>query len=125
MKNALLALAFVCVSAAPAFAQATVPPPAVPLTFCLLQAPPTANTWQLSFDGGANEAVTLTPYTTTDTGCPAGTTHTLTLPPTRFTVGTHTMKFFGSNEFGQQTGSPTFTLRVGVVPGNTSVLGIR
>lgn len=105
-----------------------IPVPSNPVAFCGTQGTPPATAYQLTFNGGAFEPVTLTPATTpspeTDycqTNLP-GFTHAFTLLAARFIVGgTYAIKVFPANEFGPNLTSPVFDLRVGIVPGDFTV----
>ena len=99
-----------------------IPPPTQPVLFCGTQAPPTATSYQLVFDGGAPEPLTMA--ATMDTSCPAGSTHSFTVPAARFTVGQHTVLVRSTNNFGTTAG-PAYTVTVGVAPGAFTVTGIK
>lgn len=116
----LLIMAVALATATPAMAQQQIPPPTGPVVFCGAQAPPTADTYQMIFDGGTPEAVTMT---APDAGCPVGSTHSYSVPASRFTVGSHTVQIRGTNQFGSTTG-PSFTVVVGVAPGQFTTTGV-
>jgi hypothetical protein len=119
--RAVLALALATL-AAPAAAQSSFPPPPGPVTVCGTQAAPVATSYQLVFDGGAPEAVTLTAPAAAV--CPGPSTHSFTIPAARFTVGTHTVKLIPANAFGSNATSTAFTATVGIAPGTFSVTAI-
>lgn len=100
-----------------AAAQSQFPPPAGPVTICGTQAAPTAASYQLIFDGGAPEAVTLTAPAA---ACPLGSTHSFTLPAARFTVGVHSVVVRATNAFGSTNG-PSYAVSVGIAPGSFTV----
>lgn len=95
-----------------------IPPPAGPVTFCGVQSAPAADTYQLVFDGGAPEALTMD--ATTHSMCPAGTTHSFQIPAARFTVGAHSVQVIGANAFGSTPG-PVYAVEVGIAPGSFTV----
>jgi hypothetical protein len=95
-------------------AWAQIPVPAGPVLVCGSQAMPSADSYQVAFDGGAPTAVTM--EAAVDSACPAGSTHSFRLAPALFTIGQHTIAVAGSNAFGSTTG-PTFTVTVGIAPG--------
>lgn len=103
-----------------AAAQSQFPPPAGPVTICGTQAPPTADQHQMIFDGGTPESVTLDAPVA---ACPSGSTHSFTLPASRFTVGTHTIALVATNAFGSTTG-PAYTITVGIAPGQFTVTAV-
>lgn len=109
-----LALLFVAVCS---FAQA-IPAPANPVVFCGVQANPAADSYQLSFDGGAMEPLTMD--ATKHTSCPASSTHSFSLPAARFTVGGHSVRVRGVNQFGSTDG-PTYNVTVGIAPGQFTI----
>lgn len=117
----VMAAVVVLVCASFASAQSQFPPPAGPVTICGSQAAPNADSYQLVFDGGAPEAVTLTAPAAA--GCPGGSTHSFTLPAARFTVGAHTLALIATNQFGSTTG-PAFTVTVGIAPGPFNVTAV-
>lgn len=121
-RLALAALAAIVFST-PVFAQSQFPPPAGPVTICGTQAAPAATSYQLVFDGGAPEAVTLTSPAAAACSAVSGATHSFTLPASRFTVGTHTIRVVATNAFGTTTG-PAYTVTVGVAPGPFTVGGV-
>ncbi len=102
-----------------ASAQSQVPPPTGPLTVCFTQPPPTADSYQLIFDGAAPETAVAAPIT----ACPSGTTHALAVPAARFTVGTHTIVIRATNAFGVTESDP-HTVVVGIRPGKPVVSGV-
>ena len=95
-----------------------IPPPAGPVTFCGVQAAPAADTYQLVFDGGAPEALTMD--ATVHSMCPVGTTHSFQIPAMRFTVGSHTVQVVGTNPFGTTAG-PVYAVEVGIKPGEFTI----
>lgn len=118
--TALLTIAL-CASVASADAQSSqFPPPAGPVTICGTQTAPNADTYQLVFDGGAPEPVSLT---APDAACPAGSTHSFALPAARFTVGQHTLQVIATNAFGSTTG-PAYTVTVGIAPGPFTITAV-
>jgi hypothetical protein len=106
--------------AAPASAQSQFPPPADPVTICGTQAAPNATSYQLVFDGGAPEAVTLVAPSAV---CPSGSTHSFTLAAARFTVGPHTLQLRATNAFGTTVG-PVHNVSVGIAPGQFTVTAV-
>ncbi len=100
----------------PAAARAqSIPPPAGPVTICGTQAAPAATSYQLVFDAGAPEAVTLTAPAAA--ACPSGSTHSFTIAAARFPVGQHSVKVLPINTFGTTTTSPSISITVGIAPG--------
>jgi hypothetical protein len=96
-------------SASAGWAQATLPVPTAPLTVCVNQPLPPATSYQLVFDGGAPEAVTVTAADaakckTTDTG-------SFTVAAARWTVGQHTLRLNAVNAGGSTQG-PVFTITI-------------
>lgn len=126
MKNRMLFVWLACVvvlvslSVAPARAQ-QIPPPSGPVVFCGTQAAPDATSYQLVFDNGAPEVLTMDG--TVNAACPAGTTHSFSQPASRFTVGQHTVKVLAINAFGSTEG-PVYTVTVGIAPGPFTVIAI-
>lgn len=101
-------------------AQTQVVPPAGPLTVCFTQPPPAADSYQLIFDGAAPEAVTTTAPVA---GCQSGSTHAISVPASKFTVGTHTIVIRATNAFGA-TDSDPHTVVVGIRPGKPTIGGV-
>jgi hypothetical protein len=99
----------------------SIPAPTNPVVFCGAQTPPPASTYQLLFDNGAPEALTMD--ATLDSACPAGSTHSFRLPASRFTVGNHTVQVRAVNTFGSTLG-PVYTVQVGIAPGPFSITGV-
>lgn len=121
-RCALIALALLVAPALAAAQGSSFPPPAGPVTICGTQAAPAATSYELSFDGAANEPITMA--ATMDSRCPNGSTHSFTLPASRFTVGAHTAKVIPTNAFGTTTTSTVYPITVGVAPGNFNVTGV-
>lgn len=116
----IVALLICLLVASSAFAQQPIPPPAGPVLFCVAQTPPEATSYRLIVDGGAPQAVTMGAPVA---ACPAGTTHTFTLPPATFPIGTHTVSVVSVNEFGETAG-PVHTIVVGIKPGEARVVAV-
>lgn len=108
----LLLLAALALPASSADAQ--IPTPSGPVTFCGTQAPPTADTYTVVVDGAPAAPITMAP--SVDSRCPAGSTHSFTLPANLFTVGTHTVIVRAVNQFGATDG-PQYAVVVGIAPG--------
>lgn len=102
-------------------AEAQIPVPSGPVTFCGAQAAPAADSYTVSVDGGA--AAPLTMSATPDSRCPAGTSHSFTLPAASFPVGTHTVTVRAVNAFGTTAG-PAYTVTVGIAPGAFTVTAV-
>jgi hypothetical protein len=98
-----------------------IPPPAGPVTFCGSQATPVPDSYTVSVDGGAQQALTMD--ASVNAGCPAGTTHSFQLPASVFTVGTHTVQVFATNVFGTTAG-PVYSVQVGIAPGQFTITAI-
>lgn len=113
LRILIVSVGFGLCSSGNALAQ-TIPPPTNPVVFCGTQALPEATSYQLAFDGGAFEALTMD--AAVNAGCPAGTTHSFSVVANRFTVGTHTLQVKSINAFGQTDG-PVYTVTVGIAPG--------
>jgi hypothetical protein len=93
-----------------ASAQVTLPTPTGPLTVCVRQPLPPADSYQLVFDGGAPEAVTVT--TPADPAkCAAADTSSFTVPAARWTPGEHTVRVNAINAGGSTT-STVFTVTI-------------
>jgi hypothetical protein len=121
IHSVIMAAVAVLAGAGSAFAQGSqFPPPPGPVTFCGTQAPPVATSYQLVFDGAAPEAITPAAPVA---ACPAGSTHSFTLPPARFTVGAHTVRLVATNAFGSTTG-PIYTVTVGIAPGPFTITAV-
>jgi hypothetical protein len=120
LKTLCLALVALAVYPSLVAAQGQFPPPPGPVTFCGTQAAPVAVSYQLVFDGAAPEAVALGAAVA---ACPAGSTHSFTLPANRFTVGVHTVRLIATNAFGSTTG-PVYTVSVGIAPGPFTVTAV-
>ena len=73
-------------------------PPTTPVIFCGQQAMPNAVSYQVVFDGGAPEPLTMDAKV--DPQCPTGSTHSFRLPAARFTGGTHTVMVRAVNPHG-------------------------
>lgn len=119
-RGALIVLALL--GPAPAAAQVSMPPPANPVTVCGTQAAPAASSYQLVFDGGAPEAVTVA--TPPDARCPSGSSGSFTVPASRFTLGDHTIRLIPTNAFGSNMASPAFPVAVGLAPGPFTVTAV-
>jgi hypothetical protein len=114
--------------ASTAAAQTQIPPPAQPLAFCGTQATPAPTSYQLVFDGGTAESVTV--VTPSDTGpvvtfCNAnapGWTHAFTVPANRFAPRPtqYAVLLRANNEFGSTPG-PAWGVLVGIAPGQFSI----
>lgn len=109
-----LALAAFVLTSSLALAQEPIPEPTGPVVFCGEQATPSADTYQLIFDGGAPEALTMD--ATLNAACPVGSTHSFQVDAVRFTVGDHTLVVTATNQFGSTNG-PTYVVTVGIAPG--------
>lgn len=121
LKRMLLVVALL-VAVVPALAQVVMPPPANPVVFCGTQAAPAADSYQLAFDGGAPEALTMD--ATKNAACPASSTHSFSLPASRFTVGTHSLAVTAVNAFGATAG-PTYQVLVGIAPGPFTINAVQ
>lgn len=107
-----------------ASAQSPMPPPSGPVAFCGVQSTPAASSWKVIFDNGQPEDVSMVTPTSEGSGalvafCNAnapGWTHAFTLPPTRFTLGDHTVAVDAINQFGTFRG-PVWTVPIGMKPG--------
>jgi hypothetical protein len=106
-----------------AVAQTPIPPPSGPVVFCAEQTPPAADSYQLRFDGGALEPLTMD--ASLDSACAgvSGATHSFRLPAARFTVGTHTLQVRARNAFGSTDG-PVFSVVVGIAPGPLTIKAV-
>jgi hypothetical protein len=109
IHSVIMAAVAVLAGAGSAFAQGSQFPP-----------PPGATSYQLVFDGAAPEAITPAAPVA---ACPAGSTHSFTLPPARFTVGAHTVRLVATNAFGSTTG-PIYTVTVGIAPGPFTITAV-
>lgn len=116
MKQLLFAA--VLLIAAPVMAQVAMPPPTNPVVFCGTQATPNPDSYELLFDGGAAEPLTMD--ATMNTACPGGSTHSFSLPASRFTVGQHTLQVRATNVFGSTDG-PVYNVTVGIAPGEFTI----
>lgn len=96
-------------------------PPTGPVVFCGTQALPAATSYTLSFDSGADEALTMD--ASVDAACPAGTSHSFKLPAARFTVGTHSVTVTATNQFGSTVG-PAYSVVVGIAPGAFTITAV-
>lgn len=105
----------------PASSEAQIQPPSGPVTFCGTQAAPAANTYTVVVDGGAPQTLTMTAPPVA--ACPAGATHSFTLPAALFTVGTHRVTVVSTNSFGSTTG-PEYSVVVGIRPGAFTVTAV-
>lgn len=101
----------------PAFGQA-IPTPSNPVAFCGTQASPSADAYQLIFDGGAPESLTMD--STKNPACPAGSTHSFSVAASRFVPGQHVLMVRGVNPFGATDG-PVYVVTVGVAPGQFTI----
>lgn len=93
-------------------------PPTNPVVFCGSQAAPDATSFQLVFDDGAPEALVMD--ATKNASCPASSTHSFSVAPERFTVGTHRVKVRSVNVFGGTLG-PEREVVVGIAPGQFTI----
>lgn len=105
----------------PSFADAQIPPPTGPVTFCGTQAPPAATSYTVSVNGGAAAPLTMTAPPVA--ACPSGATHSFTLPASIFTVGTHRVVVTAVNSFGSTAG-PEYVVVVGIRPGQFTVTAV-
>lgn len=115
----LLLLAALALPASSANAQ--IAPPSGPVTFCVVQAPPPATSYEVAVDGGALAPLTMS--ATIDARCPAGATHSFTLPAALFTVGAHTVRLRAVNAFGATDG-PAYAVEVGIAPGAATITAV-
>ncbi len=115
----LLLLAALALPASSANAQ--IPVPSGPVLFCGTQAAPAADSYTVSVDDAA--PVPLTMSATVDARCPAGDTHSFTLPASLFTVGTHTVRVRSVNAFGGTNG-PAYNVTVGIAPGQFTITSV-
>lgn len=102
-------------------ADAQIPVPSGPVTFCGTQAAPAADSYTVAVDGGAEAPLTMS--ATVDSRCPAGTSHSFTLPAAAFAVGQHTVRVRGTNAYGSTDG-PVYTVTVGIAPGAFTVTAV-
>lgn len=102
-------------------ANAQIAVPSGPVTFCGTQAAPVADTYTVQIDGGVAQPLTMA--ASLDARCPAGSTHSFTLPASLFAVGTHTVRVRASNEYGSTDG-PAYTVTVGIAPGPFTVTSV-
>lgn len=102
--------------------QSSIPPPSGPVIFCGSQAAPAAVSYQLVFDGGAPEALTMD--ATKDPACAASDTNSFRLAASKFTVGTHTLLVKATNTFGTTDGD-VYNVTVGIAPGKFTITAIR
>jgi len=107
----LLALASV------AEAQSQFPPPTGPVTICVNQATPLGSSHKMSFDGAAQENVTIaaTPV------CSAPGETGFQLPASRFVLGQHTIRITAISAGGLTSTGPQFDIVVDVAPGLVTV----
>jgi hypothetical protein len=115
----LLLLAALALPASSASAQ--IPVPSGPVTFCGTQAAPSPDTYTVQVDGGVAQPLTMA--ASLDARCPAGSTHSFTLPASLFTVGSHTVRVRATNAYGSTDG-PTYTVTVGIAPGQFTVTSV-
>lgn len=120
MRRGLLTIALLVTVAAPSVAQ-QIPQPSGPVTFCGTQAAPAADSYQVSIDGAAAQALTM--QATIDSRCATGTTHSFQLAASLFTVGQHTVTVTARNAFGTTNG-PVYTVTVGIAPGPFTVTAV-
>jgi len=106
-----------------AIAQTPIPPPSGPVIFCAEQTPPAADRYQLRFDGGALEPLTMDAALDPACASVSGATHSFRLPAARFTVGTHTLQVRATNAFGSTDG-PVFSVVVGIAPGPLTIKAV-
>lgn len=99
-----------------------IPPPSNPVVFCGQQANPAADSYQLVFNGGTAEPLTMDAIKHAE--CPAAATHSFSLPASRFTVGTHTVMIKAVNAFGSTDG-PAYTVTVGIAPGQFTITFVK
>lgn len=104
----------------PASSEAQIQPPAGPVTFCGTQAAPVADSYSVVVDGGAPQPLTTTAPVA---ACPAGATHSFTLPAALFPIGTHTVIVRATNTFGSTAG-PAYQVVVGIAPGQFTVTAV-
>lgn len=101
----------------PASSEAQIQPPSGPVTFCGIQAAPVADTYTVTVDGAAPQAVTMAAPVA---ACPSGATHSFTLPAALFPIGSHTLVVRGTNAFGSTDGQ-SYAVVVGIAPGQFAV----
>ena len=92
-----------------------------PVVFCGTQATPNADSYQLVFNDGKPEPLTMD--ATVDAACPEGASHSFRLPAERFTVGSHTLTIVATNAFGTTEG-PIYRVVVGIRPGQFTITAI-
>lgn len=102
----------------PASSEAQIQPPSGPVTFCGVQAAPVADTYTVTVDSGAPQAITMAAPVA---ACPAGATHSFTLPAALFPIGSHTLVVHGTNAFGSTTGQ-SYAVVVGIAPGQFTII---
>lgn len=120
MRSLILTIALLVAVAVPTVAQ-QIPQPTGPVTFCGTQALPTADTYTVSVDGGAAQALTMS--ASVDARCPGGTSHSFTLPATLFPIGNHSVQVTAINQFGSTAG-PTYSVTVGIAPGAFTITAV-
>lgn len=106
--------------AVPVTVQAQIQPPSGPVTFCGTQAPPAADSYTVSVDGAAAQPLTVSAPVA---ACPAGSTHSFTLPASLFPIGNHTVRVTSINAFGSTAG-PDYNVTVGIAPGVFTVTAV-
>lgn len=119
-RISLLLVVFSLVLAASVSVQAQIQPPTGPVTFCGTQAAPAADSYTVTVDGGTPQSLTTTAPVA---ACPAGSTHSFTLPAALFSVGTHQVVVRATNTFGATTG-PAYQVIVGIAPGRFTVTAV-
>ena len=105
----------------PGSSEAQIQPPSGPVTFCVTQAPPQPDSYQVSVDAGAYAPVSMA--ATMDARCPASATHSFTLEAAPFTIGSHTVRLQAVNQFGSTEG-PVYTVVVGIAPGQPTIVAV-
>jgi hypothetical protein len=109
-------------SASVGWAQATLPVPTNPLTVCISQVLPPASSYQLVFDNGAPEAVTVTAADAAK--CKTSDTGSFTVAAARWTAGQHTLRLNAVNAGGTTPG-PVFTVTIQAPkPGEPVITGV-
>lgn len=106
--------------AMPAAAQ-QIPQPSGPVTFCGTQGTPSADAYTVVVDGG--EPTALVMGETVDARCPAGTSHSFTLPAALFPIGTHVVQVTATNAYGSTAG-PSYSVTVGIAPGPFTIQAV-
>lgn len=121
-RSPILTLLLLTALALPASsANAQIPQPSGPVTFCAQRSTPIADNYTASVDDGAPQAITFG----TDARCPASHPASFTLAGAQFTLraAPYLIRVTGTNAFGSTTG-PQFSLQIGAAPGLVTIGGV-